>query len=228
MKKSKHWSRIDEEKRLCEMWLHEPLVNPETGLPIERNGPTFNTWKERCRNIGLESRPTATKKMTWRKCQEWRRYPDINPDTGRKISTDGPTYKWIEKQCKLIEEKELVLEGDYHYLPDQKGMVPCVLYRGTWYVLRVHEGRKIWGPLNKPAKGVKLCYYADTWDYHYNHYKPLFIDGPQPKRVIDKRRPPQSSKNDWLGKTFMKTEPKENPKHVVDNIVDLFVTPNGK
>ena len=223
-KSRKYWSRLDEEKRLCALWLQEPLVNPESGHPIERDGPTFNVWKERCKKIGMKSRPVSTKTMTWRKCQEWRRYPDINPDTGRKIDKDGPTYKWIEKQCLLIEGKELVLHGEY-YIPDQKGMVPCVLYKSTWYVLRMNEGRKVWGPLNKPAKNIKLCYYADTWDYHYNHYKPVFVGGPPPKRVVDKSRPQsivkRSQSSAWLDKTL--ENKKENPKYVVDNIVDLFI-----
>ena len=219
MSKPKRWSRIDEEKRLCMLWLQEPLVNPETGHPIDRNGPTFNMWRERCKNAGIKNRPTPTNTMTWRKCQEWYKNPDINPDSGRKINRNGPTYKWIEQQCKCIEEKELVLEGDY-YVPDKKGMVPCVLFRGTLYVVRTFAGRKVWGPLNKPAKGVKLYYYADTWDYHYNHYKPIFIGGapPPPRRANPKPKP----KNKWLNIT--KTEqPKENPKYVVDNIVDLFI-----
>ena len=226
-KNKAYWSRINEEKRLCELWLQEPLVNTQTGYPIERDGPTFNAWKERCKNAGLKYRPIATKTMTWRKCQEWKRYPNINPDTGRKRINDGPTYKWIKTQCKLIEEKEIFLEGDY-YLPDQNGMVPCILYRDTWYVLRRCEERKVWGPLNKPAKNVKLCYYTDNWDYHYNHYKPVFIDGPPPKRVVDKRKPLRKrtvNNNDWLSNTFIKetAQSNANPKSVVDNIVDLFI-----
>nr|QBK87135.1 MAG: 2-cysteine adaptor domain protein [Marseillevirus LCMAC201] len=218
----KHWSRVDEDKRLCNKWLQEPLVNPATGHPIERNGPTFNAWKERCKNAGLQYRPIATKTMSWRKCQEWKCRSNINPDTGRKITKDGPTYKWIKMQCKLIEEKELVLEGDY-YLPDQKGMVPCILCRDTWYVLRRFNGRKVWGPLNKPVKNIRLCYYMDTWDYRYNHYKPIFI-GNTPKRVVNKRIPANKVKSDWLN-TFTKetTRNPKKPKYVLDKIIDLFI-----
>jgi len=218
-KPKKCWSRTDEERRLCELWLQEPLINPESGHPIERNGPTFNMWRERCKNIGLAHRPIATKEMTWRKCQEWRRYPNINPDTGREISKDGPTYKWIEKQCQLIEEKEISLEGEY-YLPDQKGLVPAVQHSDTIYVVRIHEGRKVWGPLNKPAKGIKLFYYADTWDYHYNHYKPIFIDRPPPKRIQERRTNTLPAKESLL---TSKPKQRENPKYAVDNIINLFI-----
>ncbi len=221
------WTWLDEEKRLCQEWLREPLINPETGHPIERNGPTFNVWRQRCKNAGLSSRPVATKTMTWRKCQAWRQNPYVNPDSGRDIEKNGPTYKWIAKQCDLIEEKEQILQGDY-YLPDRKGMVPCVLYRGTWYTLRIYDTRKVWGPLNRPAKNVKLCYYADTWDYHYNHYRPVFIDSSAPKRLIDKRKPQkprrQDNQTDWLNKKLCS---KEDPKHMVDNVIDFFISPKS-
>ena len=203
------WTKTNEEQRLCSLWLQEPLINPETGHSIRRNGPTFNSWKERCKSVNMQSRPLATKQMTWRKCQEWQRNPMVNPDTGRKIARGGATYKWIKKECQLIDDPKLTLEGEY-YIPDQKGMVPAVLYRGTWYVIRTHQGRKVWGPLNKPAKKIKLRYYADTWDYHYNHYKPIYIGRPAPKRVapIKKTR---------------KQKPPPNPKYVVDDIINLFI-----
>ncbi len=217
--KKKHWSKLDEEKRLCEEWLNEPLVNPKTGHSIERNGPTFLMFKEQCTELGLKSVPIATKTITWRKCQEWKRYPTINPDTGRKISKNGPTYKWIEKQCKSIEEKELSLLGEY-YLPDGNGMVPCVKWRDTFYVLRKYNDRKIWGPLNKHAKDVQLCYFLDTWDYRYNHYRPIFMNGRPPRRFL-KRVKPKIKDGDWLSSTCNK--PIESPKYIVDHVVDLFI-----
>ena len=207
------WSKLDEEKRLCSLWLKEPLVNPETGHSIERNGPTFNQWMERCRRIGLMNRPKATKEMTWRKCQEWRRNPSINPDTGRKIDPYGPTGKWIAKQCRTIQERELELFGEY-YLPDKNGMVPCVLYRDHYYVVRTFQERRVWGPLNKPARSIKLYFYTFTWDYLYDHYRPIFMDSPP--------QPPQQIKKQQLSQR--KTEiKKSNPKYLVDTVVDLFI-----
>lgn len=204
----KRWSQLNEEQRLCALWLKEPLINPETGHSIDRNGPTYIVWRQRCKDVGMVSRPQATGVMTWRKCQEWKRNPTINPDTGRKINEDGKTYKMIEQQCRVIEEKELTLEGDY-YLPDSRGMIPCIIYREGRYVVRRYEGRRVWGSLNKPAKNIKLCYYKDTWDYHNNHYRPVFIDS-EPIRPVPKARQKK------------KTENKE-PKHVVDTFLDLFI-----
>ena len=213
MPPKKYWSNKDEEKRLCSQWLEEPLINPETGQSIDRKGPTYASWSRRCKIIGMSGTPTATKKMTWRKCQAWYNNRSVNPDTGREIERGGPTWKWIEKECKVIEEKEITLLGKY-YLPDRHGMVPCVVYRGTMYLVRQYQGRKIWGPLNKPAKGIKLCYYSDSWDYRYNHYKPIFVGGPPPRRP--KTAPKPGVKN-------RRVKPKDNPKQVVDNFLNLFL-----
>lgn len=205
------WTLLDEEKRLCNEWLVEPLINPETGYPIERNGPTFMSWKERCKKCGISGKPVATKKITWRKCQEWRNNKSVNPDTGRKIKINGPTYKWLEKTCKNMEEKSIILMGEYTYLPDNKGIVPCVINRDTKYIVRTCDNRKIWGPLNKPGKNIKLCYYKDTWDYKYNFFKPIFIgEQPSPIKV-------NNTYNTQIPKMV-----KDNPKKIVDKLINLF------
>lgn len=222
------WSKTDEEKRLCKEWLKEPLINPETGLAIKRNGPTFMYWKEKCKKLRLGSRPVATGELSYRKCQEWRRNKKINPDTGREIKIGGTKYKWLEKTCRQITEKEIKLEGEYH-IPDSRGMVPCVRYAGTWYVTRKLGSRKVWGPQNKPARAVKLCYYADTWDYHYNHYKPVFIDGtPKRSAVVEFGSSKSGGDGPNRGGTgltaqFLHSRERKTPKHVVDDFFDLFL-----
>jgi hypothetical protein len=47
------WNMLKEQKRLCKLWIENPLQNPETGLPIKRNGPTFMKWKEKCQELEL-------------------------------------------------------------------------------------------------------------------------------------------------------------------------------
>jgi len=213
------WTRLDEDKRLCNEWLKEPLLNPKTGLPIDRNGPTFMYWKEKCKQLGLKKNEQCLE-LTWRKCQEWRKNPLVNPDSGRDIKRNGPTYKWLEKECKCIEKKVTLL-GEY-YLPDNKGMVPCIINNNTVYVIRNYNERKIWGPLNKPAKRIILCYYADSWDFRNNHYKPIFLDGPKPKKpqinIIKINK--ISQKNSILYESKNK---KDDPKKVIDKIVDFFI-----
>ena len=202
------WSKQDEEKRLCLEWLKEPLINPQTGYPIERNGPTFKLCQKKCKLYGLEHKPKPTGELTWRKYQEWKQNKGVNPETGRKIKVDGPTFKKIVKKIKTQPpEKTVKLEGTY-FLPDTKGYVPCVRYLDSWYILRKWDSRKVWGPLNKPAKDVKIVYYKSTWDYHNNHYKPVFIGGSPPKPpVVNSRvqkivQPKQSDPKKLIDKIF--------------------------
>ena len=214
---NKKWTSTDELKRLCEIWLKDPLVNPQTGHNIDRNGPTFIFWKEKCKELGLRSRPLATKEITWRKCQEWKSNPEINPDTGKKIKIGGRTYKWLEKQCKLITEKEIKLLGEY-YLPDKNGMVPCILSNKIVYITRDYDNRKVWGPLNKPAKNIKLQYFKDTWDYKNNYYKPIFLDNEPSNKVSKNKKIEKKTKYNILTKKKNK-----ETKYIVDNILDLFM-----
>lgn len=205
-------------------WLKEPLVNPETGLSIKRNGPTFMYWKEKCKSLKIATKPVATGELSYRKCQEWRRNRRINPDTGREIKIGGPKYKWIEKTCRQITEKELKLMGEYH-MPDSRGMVPCVKYGSTWYVTRKLGDRKVWGPQNKPARAVKLCYFMDTWDYHYNHYRPIFMDGTPSRNTQSSYTRPNKANRTSGGLTaqFLQPKEKKTPKHVVDDFFNLFL-----
>ena len=221
-----------EERRLCELWLNDPLVNPETGHDIERNGPTYSRWKEKCKIIGLSNKPINKCKMTYRKCQEWKKNPEINPETGRKIKINGPLYRKIEKQCKLIQEKHIELLGEY-VKPNNNGMVPTVLSKGSYYVIREYENRKIWGKLNKPAKVTILHYFTDTWDYKNNHYKPIFInikrkDGKKisqiNKNIKKKDINNIGKKENTLEKKLLLRSQDNKSKYMVDKIFDIFIS----
>jgi hypothetical protein len=210
---NKYWNKLEEEKRLCNEWLKEPLINPETGKSIVKNGPIYNKWKEKCKELGLKNKPINTKQMTWKKCQEWKKNPEINPETGKKLKINGPTYKRIEKQCLLIREKQIEIKGEY-YKPDKNGMVPCIKINNINYVIRRYNNRNVYGPLNKWGKNIKLCYYSDNWDYKHNYYKPIYLNG----------KPPINNKleKNNFNKLISKNK-KENPKYIVDNIIKLFI-----
>jgi hypothetical protein len=204
-----HWSKTDEERRLCELWLKEPLINPETGHIIDHNGPTFEQWKQRCIRLGLSVKKIGdTNKMSWSHCQAWYKNPGRNPVTGKKILVGGPTYRQIKKQCECTEIRQ-ELQGDY-YLPDKNGVVPCVIERERRYALRKYQTRRVWGPLNKPPHNVQFCYFADTWDYNQGHFRPIFREGPPP------RLPNQISSRP--------TSKQQHPKKIVDNILNLFTS----
>ena len=36
-------------------------------------------------------------------CNEWKNNPNINPETGHKISKNGPMYKKYEKICSICD-----------------------------------------------------------------------------------------------------------------------------
>jgi len=230
MDKKKYWSETDEEKRLCNEWLRDPLINPKTGHPIERGGPTYTFWLQKCKQYNIK-KPKATGEITWRKCQAWLKNKEINPDTGRKIKIGGPKYKWLENECKKNDgDKPINLLGEY-YIPDSKGFVPTIKKGESIYVVRKYDGRKVWGPLNKPCKGIELRYYKDTWDYKYNHYKPIFIGGsikkPKQSSTHSKYNNTHSKYNNntntKYNNTHSKYNNKNNSKHIVDSILNLFM-----
>lgn len=215
MQQKAFWSKTDELRRLCLEWLREPLLNPNTGYPIERNGPTFKMWQKRCKELNLDHRPKPTGEITWRKYQEWKTNPLVNPETGRKIKENGPTFKRIKKGLKKNPpEKKVTLLGEY-YVPDAKGYVPCVKHLESWCIVRKDSGRKVWGALNKPAKNIRLVYYKDTWDYRNNHYAPVFLGGTAPK----KPSAPTTEQN--TTRPVVNFVKKEEPKKIIDRLFNI-------
>lgn len=206
------WNSEKEAKRLCEEWLKDPLVNPKTGRPIERDGPIYKKWEEKCKKLGLSHRPVATKKMTWRKCQEFKKDPHTNPETGRKITPGSPTWRSIYKQCKNIE-KEFNILGEYPK-PESNGLVAVKKVNDHYYIIRSYEGRPVYGPLNKYAENsIFKVYFKDTWDYINDHYKPIFVNG---------REPPEPRQSLLTGTS--KTDPKKrDPKKIVDSFFNVFM-----
>lgn len=201
------YSKQDEEKRLCNEWLKDPLTNPKTGMPIELKGPTYKEWQERCKKLGLGYKPVKTKEFTFRKCSEWRKAPHINPETGKQITVGGTLYKRIEKACKSVTEKQVKLLGVY-FIPDSSGLVPAVQVGSNVYIVRHSSGQiksgcieplsvatadhLVYGPLNSLTykNRTKLIYFKDTWDYRQGYYRPVFRGISEPKRPTNYTVPP--------------------------------------
>lgn len=240
------WTQTDEEHRLCSEWLKDPLRNPETGRTIKRNGTTYTSWQQRCKDCGLPTKPQVSKtEMTWHKKQVWLQNPTINPETGKTIKEGGRTYNRLHKQAKKTTEPTNTCVGEY-YMPDKDGMVPCTVYKGTTYVVRkvdnddTGQRRKVFGKLNKPVKRVKLCFYTDTFDYKHGLYHPVYLDK-RPSRKTSMSSTSTATKSpenivDTLVDLFVggdldrnnnnkrkKQQSKDKPKYIVDTIVDLFV-----
>lgn len=215
------WNVTKEKKRMCELWLSNPLQNPETGLKIKRNGPTFMEWKTKCKELGFNNRPLSPGKggqMSYDSCQEWNKNKLINPITGRKIIRGGRIYTKIEKACTNMKEKIHIIEGEY-FIPNNKGLVPCKKDGNVFYILRrintipglAGRSRYVYGPLNKYFRSCTTwVYFKDTWDYHLGHYKPIFINKKEPVKKI-----PLGRVQGFGGK--------ETNDGIVDKIIDYFI-----
>jgi len=211
------FTHTDEAKRLCREWLKDPLVNPKTGMPIARNGPTYKKMIAECKRLGMPTKPAKNteKKLSARMCGIWRKTPHLNPETGREIQVGGSMYKKIERMCKGVYEKQPVLEGKY-YVPDKKGYVPAIKTRGSYYIIRKVDDHVVYSPLNtliSKSKSV-LVYYQDTWDYHQGYYRPIFEGGapPRPRGCSHASANPKN-----------RPKPAQDPKYKVDKLLGFFM-----
>jgi hypothetical protein len=165
-----NWNEIKEQEKLCEIFKNNPLINPLTGRQIERGGPTYLEWQQKC------GKPKKTGIVTYEKCNAFHKNPTINPDTGRKITTNGTVYKYWDKSCKNLEKKNEMI-GDYYH-PNSKGFVPIKLHDSKKYILRLdNNGRRVWGPLNlgiTSSSEIKFVHFTETWDYLHKKYIPIF------------------------------------------------------
>jgi hypothetical protein len=234
------YSRRDEEKRLCNEWLKDPMVNPKTGMPIDLKGPTYLEWQKRCKDLGLSYKPIRTKELSYRKCQEWRKTPHVNPETGKQIMVGGTLYKRIERQCKNVTEKPVVLNGTY-FPPDLQGFVPTVKStNGSHYIVRHSSNRSeigattasnamdhlVYGPLNALTykNRTTLVHFKDTWDFKQGYYRPIFKGSSRSSAPSQPSHQTQSAKTVAAANTaYTTTASRSNPKSKVDALVNLFV-----
>lgn len=166
-----------EKKIMCMKWLEDPLVNPETGKIIKKNGETYNKWKNLCLEMGIK--PEKPSEMTKGIYKNFKHNDGVNPITGRKIKKDGPTYKKLQQQSQKFVYTEK-LDGEY-YIPDADGYVPVVISKGRLYAMRLVTADKgdynVYGPNNRlTVSQIKtIVHYTQTWDYKNNKYKPVFL-----------------------------------------------------
>jgi hypothetical protein len=90
------------ERRLCDIWLENKTINPETGRAIQKDKGVYNKYAKMCISFKdpIQSKDKS-KKVNSEKdmCKQWLLDRNTNPTTGRKIKTDGPVYTRISKQC---------------------------------------------------------------------------------------------------------------------------------
>jgi hypothetical protein len=76
------------QKEICDKWLKNKTINPETSRKIKENGPAYKKLLKKC-----SLNPNDI-------CDKWLKNKNINPETLRKIKENGPVYKKLQKKCK--------------------------------------------------------------------------------------------------------------------------------
>ena len=83
-------------QELCDKWLQDKTINPETKRKIKENGTIFNKLSKKC-----SPKETLTQKDI---CSKWLQDKNINPETKRKIKENGEVYKKLSKLCSLKQK----------------------------------------------------------------------------------------------------------------------------
>jgi hypothetical protein len=79
-------------KELCDIWLKNKTINPETSRKIKENGAIYKELEKKCSLNPLNQKDI---------CDIWLKNKTINPITLRKIKENGAVYKELEKKCSL-------------------------------------------------------------------------------------------------------------------------------
>ena len=87
-------------KELCDKWLQDKTINPETKRKIKENGTIFQKLSKKC-----SPKETLTQKDI---CSKWLQDKTINPETKRKIKENGEVYKKLSKLCSLNQKVKLI------------------------------------------------------------------------------------------------------------------------
>ncbi len=89
------------QKEICDKWLLNKTINPETLRKIKENGDVYKKLEKKCSLNQKEEKP---KKDI---CDKWLANKTINPETLRKIKKNGDVYKKLEKICSLNQKSDI-------------------------------------------------------------------------------------------------------------------------
>jgi hypothetical protein len=81
-------------KEICDKWLKNKTINPETSRKIKENGTIYKKLQKKCSLNPLK--PLNQQEI----CDKWLKNKTINPATSRKIKENGPVFKELQKKCK--------------------------------------------------------------------------------------------------------------------------------
>ena len=94
------------ENELCNKWLANKTINPETTRKIKENGPVYNKLLKKC---SLNQNKNLTENEL---CNKWLVNKSINPITLRKIKENGSVYKELSKKCLVKPKSEVKLTSE--------------------------------------------------------------------------------------------------------------------
>ena len=114
----------DFEKKYCEEFFKDPSRNPKTKRKILSTGKVYKNIVKSCDKYKIKSRSKSKIKSRSKSkiksrsksksiCQLWLKNKNINPRTNRKIITDGPVYKKLEKECYPLGQKNIKQSKEY-------------------------------------------------------------------------------------------------------------------
>ena len=83
------------EKEICDKWILDKTINPETTRKIKENGEVYKKLLKKC----------SLNKKEKEICDKWILDKTINPETKRKIKENGEVYKKLEKLCSLNQKE---------------------------------------------------------------------------------------------------------------------------
>jgi hypothetical protein len=84
------------EKDICDKWLKNKTINPETSRKIKENGTVYKKLLKKC-----SLNPLNQKEI----CDKWLKNKTVNPETLRKIKENGTIYKKLAKKCLVKSDK---------------------------------------------------------------------------------------------------------------------------
>ena len=127
------------QKEICDKWLLNKNINPETLRKIKENGEVYKKLEKKC---SLNQKEKPKKEI----CDKWLANKTINPITLRKIKENGEIYKKLEKLCSLnqkekkevkSEEKKIEAIKKIHklFIPYVKRISINIIDRVNYYIM---------------------------------------------------------------------------------------------
>ena len=97
-------------QEVCFLFMLDEERNPRTRRRISPQGRVAKKLKKECRGASLPRGssvsirelmevPTAKRRPSRVDCDKWFENPRRNPETGRAIKANGPTFRRLEKEC---------------------------------------------------------------------------------------------------------------------------------